>query len=119
MRGCAGSLLRTRLQARIPCYPGKNREFQPKQGFSSEGRWRETAIAQPVSGQIPYAQKQGIFSVLVGKIREKTRIWSGSVTLVMQSKDFQAFVARLGDLSESQRQVVVAAKVTVKLGQVH
>jgi len=31
----------------------------------------------------------------------------------MQSKDFQAFVAQLGDLSESQRQVVVAAKVTV------
>jgi hypothetical protein len=58
-----------------------------------------------------------MFSVLVGKIREKTRIWSGSVTLVMQSKDFQAFVAQLGDLSESQRQVVVAAKVTVSFAR--
>jgi hypothetical protein len=51
-----------------------------EQGISAKivgfGRWtsRKLALVQRVSGEIPYAKEQGIFSILAGNIRERSGI---------------------------------------------
>jgi hypothetical protein len=60
--GCAGSLVRTSLQSRFSLFAGKKQGISAKIGVFGRRASRQTAITRCVSGRIPCAQEQGIFS---------------------------------------------------------
>jgi hypothetical protein len=67
--GCAGSPLRTRLRTKFPVRRETTGNFSKNRGFRAMES-RKLALVQRVSGEIPYAKEQGIFSILAGNIRE-------------------------------------------------
>jgi hypothetical protein len=56
-------------------FAGKKQGISAKIGVFARLMSRKRAVFQCITGEIPYGQEQGIFSIRAGNIRERSGIW--------------------------------------------